>query len=288
MPWLSTAAVSYLNIDVGTSGPNPSISATPDLHQVATDTMKKVVYENYRGLNNVTLYDVWRGLGGTIGVLGSGSDYTAFVHNGISSIDMGAGGGPTDAIYPYHSNYDSYHWMSTFGDVGYNTHRVMCRYLSLLVYELSTREVYPLNVENYGVQMTSYFSALQTVVSQGGSNYTTLDLGSLRSAIQTFNTSAAAMASLIASTSSSDTTAVDNINAKLRDYQRGFVSQGGLPNREFYKNVVFAPGLDTGYAPVTFGGVTEAITFYRNVTMAQEWVGKTSAAIEAAAAILSP
>lgn len=288
IPWLSSAAVSYLNIDVGASGPNPSISATPDLHQIATETMKKVVYENYRGLNNVTLYDVWAGLGSTIGVLGSGSDYTAFVHNGISSIDMGAGGGPTDAIYPYHSNYDSYHWMSTFGDVGYNTHRVMCRYLTLLAYELSTRELLPLNVQNYGAQMTTYLTALQTVVTQGGSNYTSLDLSPLRSAIETFNTSSAAMASLIASTSSSDTATVDTINAKLRDYQRAFVSQGGLPEREFYKNVLFAPGLDTGYAPVTYGGITEAITFYRNATMAQEWVGRTSRAIEAAAAVLNP
>lgn len=97
IPWLSTAAVSYLNIDVGTSGPNPDISATPDLHEIAIATMKKVVYNNYRGFNNMTLYDVWYGLGGEVGVLGSGSDYTAFVHNGISSIDMGSGGGPADA-----------------------------------------------------------------------------------------------------------------------------------------------------------------------------------------------
>lgn len=37
---------------------------------------------------------------------------------GIAAIDMGAGGGPNDPVYPYHSNYDSYHWMATFGDPG--------------------------------------------------------------------------------------------------------------------------------------------------------------------------
>ena len=201
---------------------------------------------------------------------------------------MGAGGGPTDAIYPYHSNYDSYHWMSTFGDVGYNAHRTMCRYLTLLAYELSSREILPLNAENYGVEMTKYLTALETVIAQGGDNYTDVDVGPIRSAIQTFNQSAAAFAEVLASTDPSDTEAVDMLNAKLRDYQRGFVSQGGLPNREFYKNVVFAPGLDTGYAPVTFGGVTEAITFYKNVSMAEEWIGKTSAAIEVAARLISP
>lgn len=288
IPWLSRAAVSYLNIDVGASGPDPDISATPDLHRIAIDTMKKVVYDNYRGYNNLTLYDVWEGLGGNVGVLGSGSDYTAFVHNGISSLDMGAGGGPTDAIYHYHSNYDSYHWMSTFGDVGYNTHKVMCRYLTLLAYELATREIVPLDVENYGAEMTKYLTELETTVEQGGSNYTGLDLSPLQSAIKTFNTSASALAQVIASTAASDSATASTINSKLRDYQRGFVSQGGLPNREFYRNVVFAPGLDTGYAPVTFGGITEAITFYKNVSMAQEWVGRTSAAIELAATILTP
>lgn len=247
IPWLSTAAVSYLNIDVGASGPNPDFSATPDLHQIVVETMKKVVYDNYRGYNNLTLYDVWYGLsGGTIGVLGSGSDYTGFVHNGISSIDMGCGPGPTDAVYHYHSNYDSYHWMATFGDVGFNTHKVMCRYLSLLAYALATRDIVPLDVQNYGVQMTLYLADLEQTVKSGGSNYTSLDLSSLRSAIGAFNTSAAAMAKLISSTSSSDVATTNTINSKLRDFSRGFVSQGGLPTREYYKNVLFAPGLDTG------------------------------------------
>lgn len=35
---------------------------------------------------------------GEIGVLGSGSDYTAFLHHGVSSIDMGSDPGPTDPI----------------------------------------------------------------------------------------------------------------------------------------------------------------------------------------------
>lgn len=178
--------------------------------------------------------------------------------------------------------------MATFGDVGFNTHKVMCRYLTLLAYELATREILPLNAENYGVEMTSYLTELEGTIEEGGSNYTNLDLSPLRSAIETFNSSAAALVELVASTSPSDTQTVNTINAKLRDYQRGFVSQGGLPNREFYRNVVFAPGLDTGYAPVTFGGITEAITFYHNATMAQEWVERTSSAIELAAAILIP
>jgi N-acetylated-alpha-linked acidic dipeptidase len=114
IPWIKNAAVSYLNIDVAVSGPIPDFSATPDLHAAAIDIMKKVVYP-YRNATGLTLYDVWMHESGEIGVLGSGSDYTSFLHRGVASIDMGAGGGPNDAVYPYHSNYDSYAWMERFG-----------------------------------------------------------------------------------------------------------------------------------------------------------------------------
>lgn len=73
-------------MDVGVSGPLPDTSATPELHKVAKDSMKKVMYP-YEGHENMTLYELWHAVsGGEIYVLGSGSDYTAFVHNGIASV----------------------------------------------------------------------------------------------------------------------------------------------------------------------------------------------------------
>jgi len=75
-------------------------------------------------------------------------------------------------------------------------------------------------------------------------------------------------------------------NHKARDFSRGFTSQGGLPTREFYQHTIFAPGRDTGYAPVTFPGITESITFDQDAELAQEWVQKTSDAILVAASIL--
>lgn len=74
IPWLTTSAVTYLNIDVGSSGPNPDMTAVPELHAIGQDSMKKVVYP-YRGQDGLTLYDVWYNLTeGEVGVLGSGSD----------------------------------------------------------------------------------------------------------------------------------------------------------------------------------------------------------------------
>lgn len=127
---LVESTVAYLNIDIGASGPRPGFAATPDLHTIAAEQMRKVIfprvgssmdkYPQTRTVNQ-TLYDVWaEETEAKFGVLGSGSDYTAFLHNGISSvsmnvatwrrcstdiaqIDMGADQGPNDPVYHYHS-----------------------------------------------------------------------------------------------------------------------------------------------------------------------------------------
>ena len=98
--WLAESAVVYLNIDVGVSGKSPSLSATPELSTIATDIMKKVMWPT---MPNETLYDAWSVENdGEVGVLGSGSDYTSFLHNGISSLDVGSDQGADDPVYHYH------------------------------------------------------------------------------------------------------------------------------------------------------------------------------------------
>jgi N-acetylated-alpha-linked acidic dipeptidase len=288
IPWLSSSAVAYLNIDVAVSGPDPSISATPDLHDIAISTMKKILFPYHYsrpegGLSNVTLYDVWSEANPSgPGVLGSGSDYTAFLHNGISCIDMGSDQGRGDPIYHYHSNYDTFNWMSTFADPDFLYHKAMGQYLTLLTYHMASDDIAPLNPVTYGAEMTKYLNTLTTLLT---TTNTSLDLSPLVSAIESFNSSAAAFSSSIASASTP--AEINTVNSKLRAFSRGFVSQGGLPTREFYKHVVFAPGVDTGYAPVTWPGITEAVDG-GDLELAREWVGKSARGVRRAGDILMP
>ncbi|KAG9185239.1 putative glutamate carboxypeptidase [Alternaria panax] len=283
IPWLTNAAVSYLNIDVAVSGPIPDVAATPDLHAIATSLMKKVVYP-YRNNTGLTMYDVWSHESGEFGILGSGSDYTSFLHRGIASIDMGAGGGPEDPIYPYHSNYDSYHWMATFGDPGFHTHKAVGQFLTLMLYHMVSDPVVPLEPADYVSEFSTYLEDLETEISS--SNFT-VDLTNLTAAIAQFESSAQEFVDLRAqAVAANDTELITVQNHKARDFSRGFTSQGGLPTREFYRHTIFAPGRDTGYAPVTFPGITESITFDQDAELAKEWVQKTSSAILVAASIL--
>ncbi|KAL7629500.1 hypothetical protein AAE478_001021 [Parahypoxylon ruwenzoriense] len=279
VPWLTETAVSYLNIDVGASGPWPSIQATPELHTIATDVMRKILWMD----SNRTMYDVWYDYTqGSIGVLGSGSDFTAFLHNGIGSIDMGAGSDSTDPIYHYHSNFDSYHWMSTFGDPGFLAHKSMAQVCSP-TYNLADQEGIQFDLPNYSTQLDNYYEDLLSTISSTSQN---IDTSILKSAIDDFKTGATEVQALERQAiETKDSELLTLVNHKYRDFQRGFVSQGGLPNREFYRHLIFAPGVDTGYAATTFPGITEAVVA-KNISLAEEFVQKTADAIRVAANII--
>ncbi|KAL8709694.1 MAG: hypothetical protein Q9220_005634 [cf. Caloplaca sp. 1 TL-2023] len=282
--WLSESTIAYLNIDVGVSGKSPSLSATPELSTIATSIMKKIIWPT---MPNETLYDAWSVENdGEVGVLGSGSDYTAFLHNGISSLDVGSDQGHDDPVYHYHSNYDSFHWMSTYGDPGFKYHVAMGQYLSLLAYHLSTDEIIPFDLPAYTTALQSYYSDLLSTLNSTSPPLKNLDTAPLSAAITQFSSSAIdVMALKNLAISTNDTALKTVVNHKFRDFQRGFTSVGGLPDREFYKHVVNAPGIDTGYAPTTFPGITEAVEA-GDLGRAREWVGKTSEGIRRAADIL--
>lgn len=161
----------------------------------------------------------------------------------------------------------------------------MGQYLTLLVYHMASDPVLPLSPSDYVPELKKYLTTLNDTLNSSPFH---LELSALTSAIATFATAAEKFNALRAdavATSNSDLLTTQN--RKARDFSRGFTSQGGLPTREFYQHTLFAPGRDTGYAPVTFPGITESITFDKDVKLAKEWVGKTSAAIVAAAEILT-
>lgn len=134
--------------------------------------------------------------------------------------------------------------MSKFGDPGFNTHSAIGQFLTLLSYHMSSDDVIPFDVTNYVTQMNVYMKELKDLVASSGID---LDLSKLKHAIKAFKKSADALDAMKKKAEkSNDKRVLALVNANLRDFERGFVSQGGLPDREFYQHLIFAPGLDTG------------------------------------------
>lgn len=149
---------------------------------------------------------------------------------------------------------------------------------------MASDDLLPLEPINYADQMQRYYQNLQYTI--GNSSRVDFDVSSLQDAISTFRTQAQEAADLAQlAISSNNSELLQVVNAKYRDFQRGFTSQGGLPTREFYQHLIFAPGLDTGYAPVTFPGVTEAVE-RDQWEVAQDYLERTVRAIEVAGNIL--
>jgi len=81
---------------------------------------------------------------------------------------------------------------------------------------------------------------------------------------------------------------VRKANQKLIAFERGFISEGGIKDREWYKHLGVAPGKWLGYGATTFPALTESLTIDKNVTLAEyeanrliELLNKLSNVIEA-------
>ncbi|KAG8860116.1 hypothetical protein FRB96_004139 [Tulasnella sp. 330] len=65
-------------------------------------------------------------------------------------------------------------------------------------------------------------------------------------------------------------------NKKLSSFEQGFISEEGIKDREWYRNLVVAPGKWTGYGATTFPALSEAIEVERNATLANHEVERLS------------
>jgi N-acetylated-alpha-linked acidic dipeptidase len=284
LPWLTSTAVAYLNIDVGVSGPRTAFSGSGEMQTFVVEQMKKVLFPEGWG-DFPTLYNMWHNTTeGEIAPLGSGSDYASFYQNGIACIDIGSDGGKTDPIYHYHSQYDSYHWMSTFADPGFRLHTAMGQFLSLILYHIADDTLIPWDLPNAATVLKAYYAELNETIS--ASDFPDLDISSISAAIDKFAVHAENIATVSQQALSfNDTTILQVVNSKYRDFARGFASVGGLPGRETFRNVISAPGIDNGYGADVFPAVTDSVG-KGDEEAAVRWVEKTSAAILRAAEIL--
>jgi N-acetylated-alpha-linked acidic dipeptidase len=110
--------------------------------------------------------------------LGSGSDYTVFLQrigvrkpslrartlcspifaSQIASIDGGFAATHSDAVYHYHSVYDSHRWESQFSDPGFFKHVAMAKYLGLVTLRVADSIILPINTTQYTLELESYLS----------------------------------------------------------------------------------------------------------------------------------
>jgi N-acetylated-alpha-linked acidic dipeptidase len=234
--------------------------------------------------------------------MGSGSDFTAFQDfAGIPSLDMGFGGGDKDAIYHYHSNYDSFDWMERFGDPGFEYHATIAKVWALVAAKLIETPVLALSASDYASALAKYIESVKQKAVVSGYRVPDDAFKPLDHAVSRFK---------FASTIHDGTAAqllddyyhadmpwwkpwlrvrllfqIRNVNTKYKLLERQFLHAEGLDDRPWFKHIVFAPGKWTGYSGATFPGIVEGIDENDNAKFAK-WVGISAKIIDSAADFL--
>ncbi|HVW05807.1 MAG TPA: M28 family metallopeptidase [Vicinamibacterales bacterium] len=249
----------------------------------------------------------------SINALGSGSDYTPFLqHLGIASLDIGfdgeSGGGS------YHSIFDSIDAYMRFVDPELRYGIALAKVGGRLVLRLADADVLPFRfgplsdtVSRYAAEVSALADTtraetteLNRRLADGTLKLTAdpretymppsprdpvpyLNLAPLRNALTRLSGVAArydrALQAALASDGGVPAAAQPALDAALIDSERALVSDDGLPRRPWFKHVLYAPGLYTGYGVKTLPGVREAIE-QRRWTEAEQQAVTTAAAID--------
>jgi N-acetylated-alpha-linked acidic dipeptidase len=206
--------------------------------------------------------------------MGSGSDYTVFFdHLGIPSLDMNLGEGQK-SVYLYHSNYDSYYWVNKFGDPGFKKHLAVAQLFGVLAVKLANTKVIPFEGTEYAVALEKHSKELKAI---GKVDTKILDesIATFRKAVEKLDAEAVGLDDTDAETQKK----IAGVNERYMKIERGFLRKdGGLPGREWFKHMVFAPGLWLGYQGVIFPGVLEALDD-GDLEGAKIWVERIAEAI---------
>ncbi len=279
---LQRNAVAYLNCDSAATGPDLGLSGTPSLLALAMGAARDVPDPKAGGSVGAS----WESRQRTtwaqqtpidfnakqdatffprLAPLGSGSDYTAFIdHLGIPSVDFSFSG----SYGVYHSVYDNFRWMEMYGDPGFLYHAAAARLWGLMAMRLAGADVLPLRFSTYARDLQVDLDNLRrdvvrrarTPAGADGKPAIAGDFTQVLSALQEFSAAGESVdRATDAALSSGDAAAMRRVNDALMQVERAFLDAKGLPNRPWFRHMLIAPGLTTGYAPWPFPALQEAV-----------------------------
>ena len=188
--------------------------------------------------------------------LGSGSDYTAFIdHLAIASLNLSFAGESGGGVY--HSIYDSFYWYTTFSDGDFTHGAALARVMGTALMRLADADVLPFEFRGTAHTLREYVDELDR-----GEAKTRLDFSALRAALARLDAAAGRYESAIARVPRLDGASrqrLKELNRILYQTERAFRHEPGLPKRDWYKHVAYAPGFYTGYGVKTLPGIREGI-----------------------------
>ena len=241
-----------------------------------------------------------------ISALGSGTDFTGFLdHLGIATLDMAYEGETEQGIY--HSIYDDFFWYTHFSDNDFVYGRALSQTVGTAVMRLADAEVLPFDFVDFADTIQKYTRDLQKVLKDKQDEIRErnqeLDEGVFKATFDPRKPTVAppreempphmnfapmenagealarsaeryhkALSAKQGALSESEASQLAALNAKLIESERTLTNDAGLPRRPWYKHLLYAPGVYSGYGVKTVPGVREGIEQKKYVEAEQEIV----------------
>jgi N-acetylated-alpha-linked acidic dipeptidase len=254
-----------------------------------------------------------------IDALGSGTDFTGFLdHLGIATVDLGYGGEDEQGIY--HSIYDDFYWYMHFSDREFVFGRALSQTAGTAVLRMADAEVLPYDFVDLADTVQTYTKELEKLLADKqeeireqnleldeGVFKATLDprrptiaaereevpphlnFAPMQNAVDSLTRSAEhyrkAMSQKQSAITESQADALRALNAKLIESERKLTNEDGLPRRAWYKHLLYAPGVYTGYGVKTVPGVREGIE-QKKYAEAELEIARVAKALEEESALI--
>jgi N-acetylated-alpha-linked acidic dipeptidase len=254
-----------------------------------------------------------------LGALGSGSDFTPFLqHLGVNSLDVGFEGEADYGVY--HSAYDSFDHYRRFVDPTFEYGVALAKVAGRLMLRASQAQLLPARESDFAASVAGYDDELHKLadgmrvktrelsklLDDGAYNLAAdpkrprappvraaevpyLNFAELDNAVAKLEQSAKAFDKVYARLEAIDApganAAQERVNATLTELEQSLTDSRGLPGREWYQHMVYAPGFHTGYGAKTLPGIREAIE-ERRWDEADRYIGVVSRALNAYSARL--
>jgi len=253
--------------------------------------------------------------------LGSGSDWSAFLqHLGVASLSLGYGGEDDGGIY--HSIYDDFYWFTHFSDTSFVYGKALAQTVGTAVMRLTDAELLPFDFTGLADNIGTYSDEVQKLLSDRRTEVVernrqldegvfagTLDprrptlapprepeppflnFAPLMNAMDSLRRSAARYDSAATRAGEGDGSgylraAGAGLNARLLESERRLTQPEGLPNRPWYRHLIYAPGFYTGYGVKTLPGVREAIE-QKEWRLAETEIDRLAGVLQEEAALIS-
>ncbi|SCV01088.1 LAMI_0G09274g1_1 [Lachancea mirantina] len=286
---LKKEVLAYFNLDTAVSGWKFTCEANPLLANLLRKAAHLTPFSHQP---EHTLYDYWLDQSSAeVGILGSGTDFAVFQnHLGIPSVNIKFEDNKvSDAVYQYHTNYDSYTWMEKFVDPEYDLHNTLAMFVGLSALMLTENELVSFQSTPYVQLIKNYFDRwhtllLETFKSQSNVIKKASNVSELLSYLA-FNITGP-FDDHLAHLRQQTTTdypfwsfykkigiylRLSGINKRLKTLDRLFLTEMGLKDREWMKHAIFGPDKFEGYIGDVLPGLHEAI-LSRDEAEAEKWL----------------